>query len=335
MIIDCHGHYTTAPAALFAYRRQQLADLASSGKAPPKGTISISDDEIRESVEKNQIRLQRERGSDLTFFSPQASAMAHHEGDETANRYWAEHCNDLIHRVATLYPSNFVGACMLPQVPGISPANCIAELRRCVTELGMIAANLNPDPSGGYWTDPPLTDHYWYPIFEAASELDVPLMVHVSTSCNPNFHTTGSHYLNADTSAFVQLLMSDLFKDFPTLKLIIPHGGGAVPYHWGRFRGLAQDNGWKSPAELMGNNVFFDTCVYHKPGIEVLLKVVPEDNILFASEMVGAVRGVDPDTGFNYDDTKRYIDAVDWLNDAQRQKIYEGNARRVYSRFRS
>ncbi len=333
MIIDCHGHYTTAPRALFNYRQQHLADLAA-GSSPAKGTIAISDDEIRESVEQNQIKLQRERGSDLTFFSPQASAMAHHEGDEKTNRDWAEHCNDLIHRVATLYPNNFAGGCMLPQVPRLRPSNCVAELTRCVEELGMIFANLNPDPSGGYWTDPPLTDEYWYPIFEAAAGLNVPLMIHVSTACNPNFHTSGSHSLNADTSAFVTLLRGDLFARFPNLRLIIPHGGGAVPYHWGRFRGLAQDNGWKAPAELMGNNVFFDTCVYHKPGIEVLLKVTPEDNVMFASEMVGAVRGVDPDTGYNYDDTKRYVEAMDWLSDAQRQKIYEGTARRVYARFK-
>jgi hypothetical protein len=73
----------------------------------------------------------------------------------------------------------------------------------------------------------------------------------------------------------MQLLMSDLFKDFPTLRFIIPHGGGAVPYHWGRFRGIAQDAKRRSPRELMGANVFFDTCVYHKPGIELLLEVVP------------------------------------------------------------
>jgi 4-oxalmesaconate hydratase len=62
-------------------------------------------------------------------------------------------------------------------------------------------------------------------------------MIHVSGSCNPNFHATGAHYINADTIAFMQLMRSDLFRDFPTLKFIIPHGGGAVPYHWGRYRG--------------------------------------------------------------------------------------------------
>ena len=59
----------------------------------------------------------------------------------------------------------------------------------------------------------------------------------------------------------------------------------------------------------MRDNVFFDTCVYHQPGIDLLMKVVPDDNILFGSEMVGAVRGIDPETGQYYDDTKRYVDA--------------------------
>ena len=95
----------------------------------------------------------------------------------------------------------------------------------------------------------------------------------------------------------MQFIMGDLFKDFPTLKLIIPHGGGAVPYHWGRYRGLAQNNKRPPLEEMMRNNVFFDTCVYHQPGIDLLTKVVPIDNILFASEMVGAVRGNDPQTG--------------------------------------
>src|SRR5262249_21113086 len=105
-------------------------------------------------------------------------------------------------------------------------------------------------------------------------------------------------------------------------------GGG--PYHWGRYRGLAQDMGRPPLAEHLLNNVFFDTCVYHQPGIELLLKVVPVDNILFGSEMVGAVRGIDPQTGHHFDDTKRYIDAIP-LSDQDRRKIFEGNARKAFS----
>jgi 4-oxalmesaconate hydratase len=129
----------------------------------------------------------------------------------------------------------------------------------------------------------------------------------------------------------MQFLTSDLFKDFPTLRFIIPHGGGAVPYHWGRYRGLAQDLKRPPPEELL-KNVYFDTCVYHLPGIELLFKVVPAENILFGSEMFGAVRGIDVRTGQYYDDTKRYVDALA-LSEADRQRVYSANARRVYPRL--
>ncbi len=332
MIIDCHGHYTTAPAELQKYRDAQIAGLKNPANVPVAAHIRITDDQIRESLEKAQLKLQRERGTDVTIFSPRASAMAHHIGNETTSLNWSQACNDLIYRVTTLYPENFAGVCQLPQSPGVEPGHSARELERCVTELGFIGCNLNPDPSGGHWTAPPLTDRHWYPLYEKMVELDVPAMVHVSASCNPVFHATGAHYINADTTAFMQFLTADLFKDFPTLKFIIPHGGGAVPFHWGRYRGLAQDLKRPLLGELLLKNVFFDTCVYHLPGIELLLKVIPIDNILFGSEMVGAVRGIDPETGQYYDDTKRYIDALQ-LSDGERYKIFEGNARRVYSRL--
>ena len=233
----------------------------------------------------------------MTIFSPRAMGMSHHIGDYKVSLAWSQMCNEMIHRVCTLYPTNFIGVCQLPQSPGVSPDSCIEELERCVKEFGFVGCNLNPDPSGGYWTAPPLTDRWWYKFYEKMVELDVPAMVHVSASCNPCFHGTGAHYINADTTAFMQLIMGDLFKDFPTLKLIIPHGGGAVPFHWGRYRGLALNNKRPPLDEMMKNNVWFDTCVYHQPGIDLLTKVVPVDNILFASEMVGAVRGDDPQTG--------------------------------------
>jgi 4-oxalmesaconate hydratase len=332
MIIDCHGHYTTAPKALQDYRDAQTAALKDSTQPPYDGKINISDDQIRESLEGAQLKLQRERGTDVTIFSPRASAMAHHIGTATTSADWSRHCNDLIHRVCTLYPSNFVGVCQLPQSPGVPPQNVIAELERCVNEFGFIGCNLNPDPSGGHWTAPPLIDKYWYPVYEKMVELDVPAMVHVSSSCNPVFHATGAHYINADTTAFMQFIQGDLFKDFPTLRFIIPHGGGAVPFHWGRYRGLAQDMKRPTLEEHVLKNVYFDTCVYHLPGIELLLKVVPVDNILFGSEMVGAVRGIDPRTGQYYDDTKKYLDALP-LSEGDRYKLFEGNARKVYPRI--
>lgn len=333
MIIDIHGHYTTAPKALEAWRNQQIAGLKDPAVAPKAADLKISDDEIRETIETNQLAKMKERGSDLTIFSPRASFMAHHIGDFQTSSTWAAICNELCYRVSRLFPDHFIPAAMLPQSPGVDPATCIPELVKCVEQYGNVAINLNPDPSGGHWTSPPLYDRHWYPIYEKMVEYDIPAMVHVSTSCNGCFHTTGAHYINADTTAVMQLIQGDLFKDFPTLKFVIPHGGGAAPYHWGRYRGLAQELKKPLLSEHLLKNVFFDTCVYHQPGIDLLTTVIPVDNILFASEMIGAVRGIDPETGFNYDDTKRYIEASTLLSPAQKQQIYEGNARRVYPRL--
>lgn len=333
MIIDCHGHYTTAPKALEDWRNRQVAASNDPAARPRASELRIGDDELRRSIEDNQLKLMRQRGSDLTIFSPRASFMAHHVGDFSVSSAWAAICNELCHRVAQLFPDHFAGAAMLPQSPGVDPKTCIPELERCVKEYGFVGVNLNPDPSGGHWTSPPLTDRYWYPLYEKMVELDVPAMIHVSTSCNACFHTTGAHYINADTTAVMQLIEGDLFKDFPTLRLVIPHGGGAAPYHWGRYRGLAQ--ALKKPLlrEHLLKNLFFDTCVYHQPGIDLLVRVIPVENILFASEMIGAVRGIDPETGHHFDDTRRYVEGAPQLSEADRRQIFEGNARRVYPRL--
>ena len=207
----------------------------------------------------------------------------------------------------------------------------IAELERCVSELGFIGCNLNPDPSGGHWTSRPLTAESWFPLYDAMVELDVPAMIHVSASCNPNAHTLGAHYLNADTSVFMQLVEADLFDRYPTLRFVIPHGGGAVPYHWGRYHGLATRLE-RPPLEELLANVFFDTCVYHQAGIDLLGRVIPLENVLFASEMLGAVRGTNPETGSGWDDTKRYVDGLG-LPEEDSRKVFELNARRVYPRL--
>jgi 4-oxalmesaconate hydratase len=329
LIIDCHGHYTTAPEAHTQWRQSQLEAWRHDRPAP--AYPNITDEDIRATLDSAQLKLQHERGTDLTIFSPRASAMAHHEGDLSTSIEWAQRSNDLIARVVALYPDNFVAGAQLPQAAGEPLDAAIAEARR-VADLGFVGVNLNPDPSGGRWTSPPLTDAYWFPMYEALSDLQMPAMVHVSSTCTPVFHATGAHYLNADTTAFMQLLQGDLFARFPELRLVIPHGGGAVPYHWGRYRGLADMLNKPALTDHLMGNVFFDTCVYHQPGIDLLVDVIDTSNLLFGSEMVGAVRGIDPETGHYFDDTRRYIDAAE-LTEAEKAAIFSENATRVYPRI--
>jgi 4-oxalmesaconate hydratase len=337
MLIDCQGHFTTAPPALGKWRDRQIRAFEESGARLSSAELRISDDEIVTAIAQGQLKLQQERGVDVALFSPGAGKMAHHYGDEQTSLAWSQVANDLISRVCGLFPGSFVGVCQLPQSPGDALASSVlrsaTELQRCVEELGFVGCLLNPDPSDGYWQAPPLTDKVYYPLYEKMVELDVPAMLHVAMSRNPALQGTCAHYLGGDTAVFMQLCESELFTDFPTLKLIIPHGGGAVPYHWGRYRGVMQDQGRPPLEELVLHNVFFDTCVYHKRGLELLLDVIPAENILFASEMIGAVRSVDPQTGHRFDDTKYLLDSIDSLSAADREAVYGGNALRVYGRL--
>ena len=334
MNIDVHGHYTTAPPQLSAWRARQIELFESTGARLSPDELEISDDEIRTSIENGQRPLQVERDTDITLFSPTAGGMAHHYGDEETSAVWTRLVNDLVDRCVKLFPEHFVGVCQLPQSPGVDPARSIEELERCVNELGFVGANLNPDPTDGYWTGPAITDRSFYPLYERLVELEVPVMIHVSMTCNPVFlPATAAHYLNGDITAFVQLATSDLFKDFPSLKFVIPHGGGGVPFHWGRFRGILLDMGQGEIAEKILDNVFFDTCVYWQRGLECLIESLPEESVLYASEMIGAVRGRNPDNGKWFDDTKFLLDQITTLTDSHRRKILGDNALRVYPRL--
>ena len=114
MIIDAHGHYTTAPKAFEAWRQRQIEGVKNPALMPRVSELHIDDDEIRESLELNQLRQMRDRGHDLTVFSPRAIFMAHHIGDFAVSSTWASLCNDLIYRVTRLYPMHFAQAIMTP-----------------------------------------------------------------------------------------------------------------------------------------------------------------------------------------------------------------------------
>ena len=328
MIIDAHAHYTTAPPQLQAYRGQQITNLAR----PVRPRLQVSDEQLERSMQ-NQFKRMQDSGIDRILFSPQASAMGHHFGTELISRYWTEACNDIIARIARLWPDKVSPVRQLPQSPGVSPQSCVAELERCVIEQGFIACNINPDVAGGREPlTPSLADDWWYPLWEKMVELDVPGTIHASASLNPAMHLTSSYYIAQHHSGAVELLSSRVFKDFPTLKLIIPHGGGAIPYQWNRHRSMHVRGGME-PFEDAVRRVYWDMAIYDKEAMELLIKRVGVDNVLFATEMFGATNAVDPQTGRNFEDTVPILQSIDWLSDADRYKITEGNARKVYSRM--
>jgi len=329
MRIDIHGHYTTAPPQLDAFRGRQITDI----NKPRKRAMKISDDEISQSLQAN-IQAMDERGIDLVLFSPRASGMGHDFGDALTSRYWTEVNNDLIRRVCALYPRRFAPVCQLPQSPLAEPARWLPELERCVTDMGFIGCNINPDISGGLKPfTPSLADRYWYPLWEKLTELEIPGMIHASSTHNPAFHLNGSHYIAWDYGAAIELCASSVFDDFPTLKLIIPHGGGGVPYQFNRHRALhvAQRN---RPFEEAIRRLYFDTSLYDPDSLDMLVRKVGPANILFGTEMFGTAKGADPLTGRGFDDVGWMIEQDQGLDHAEREAIFCGNALAVYPRLK-
>ena len=329
MIVDVHAHYTQAPAQLDAWRARQLY----TQNKPAKAKLAISDEMIVASLQGN-LREMQQRGITRMMFSPRASGMGHEFGGELVSRYWTETNNDLIARACKLLPEHFSPVMQLPQTPGLSPRNCLEEIDRCVTELGFVACNINPDVSaGGLPFTPSLGDEWWYPLWEKLVALDIPGMLHPSSTINPGLHLNGSHYLNWDTAAVVELCYSRVFEDFPALKLIIPHGGGAIPFQFNRQRGLHVLQGRK-PFEEAIRPLYFDLAVYDADSMAMILKKIGADRLLYASEMFGTAQAIDPLTGKAFDDTVDMVRQIPGITREQQDMIFFGNAQRLYSRAR-
>lgn len=328
MIVDCHAHYTTAPGALWAYRAQQMTSL----NRPKPANIRVSEEELHLSL-RGQLAQMDARGIDALMFSPQASAMGHDIGDALVSRYWTEANNDLVHRVCQLYPHKFIPVCQLPQSPGVSVDDCVCELTRCVEELGFVGCNINPDVSGGQLPyTPSLGSSFWYPLWEAMIELDVPAMVHASSTRVPALHANGSHYVMQDYAAVVDLCLSDVFERYPTLHLIIPHGGGAIPFQFNRQRALHLFEGHPRPFEEVVRNLYFDTSVYDADSLAMLVKKIGADRVLFGSEMFGTAREVDPATGKQFDEIIPIIRQLEAVEESQLAEIFYDNALRIFPR---
>lgn len=331
MYIDVHGH-VSAPAELYAYK----AGLLSHRGAHGRGGAGISDEKIRAALHEpnhsfgNQSHMQHldEAGIDLQLISPRPYQMMHSESPPKLVEWFTEETNDVIARVCAAEPGRFRGVAGLPQSMETDPVRWMAELRRCVNELGFVGATLNPDPYEGTQQPPALGDKFWYPVWETLCELDVPALIHSAGCRLPARESYSLHFIQEETLAVNALLSSSVLTDFPDLKIIVSHGGGAIPYQRGRFRPGAIRGGGRFEDKL--RTLYYDTCLYTKDSIELLLRAVGTDRCLFGSEKPGTGSVRDPETGHWIDDIHRLIEDIDWLDDTGRKQLFEANARDLF-----
>jgi predicted TIM-barrel fold metal-dependent hydrolase len=330
MRIDIHGH-VSAPESLYAYKAGLLAHRGAHGR----GSAGVTDDTLRAALTApnksfggmSHLAHLDEAGVDLQLISPRPYQMMHSEQGQLVE-WFAQETNDVIARTCRLEPGRFRGVAGLPQSMELEPARWVAELRRCVQELGFVGAMVNPDPCEGGAQPPGLGDRFWYPVWEALCELDVPALIH-SAGCRPPARETYSlHFIQEETLAVAALLSSTVFDDFPNLKIIVSHGGGAIPYQRGRFQPGALRKGTTFTDQL--RKLHYDTCLYTQDSIELLLRAVGVDRCLFGTEKPGTGSMRDPGTGRWIDDIQLLIEDIDWLDDGQRKQLFESNARELF-----
>jgi 4-oxalmesaconate hydratase len=85
--------------------------------------------------------------------------------------------------------------------------------------------------------------------------------------------------------------------------------------------------------EEAARRVYWDMAMYDKESMELLIKRVGADRVLFATEMFGAVNAIDPKTGRNFEDIVPIFQSIEWLSDEDRKKITEDNAKKLFSRI--
>ena len=327
MIIDSHAHILM-PDELYRH----YVELVSSRANPVlrEDYKGPSDDLLRK-VTQNLLTIMDRNGTDMQFISPRPYMMAHSMRPSKVSSEWNRSVNNVIHRQVCMFPDRLRGVAGLPQYRDSSPANCIAELERTVKELGFVGCLLNPDPTEGDGAPPPgLGDRFWYPLYEKLVELDVPALIHSASSCCPRESYT-LKFINEEGIAIVSLLDSKVFEDFPTLKIVVSHGGGAIPYQMGRFRAWNLRKKEPKSFDEKLRQLYFDTCNYSKESLDFLFRVVGVDNCLFGTESPGTGSVHNPETGRDFDDLKPVIESIDWLSAQDRYKLFEGNARKVYA----
>lgn len=329
MIIDCHGH-VSPPAELWVYKAHILSHRGEHGRRMGE----ISDEEILQHANKKEmapcghIDMLDRVGTQLQLLSPRPYQMMHSAKPVRLVQWFTEETNNVIARTCQLLPDRFLGVCGLPQAAGEPIKNVLPELERCIKTLGFRGCLLNPDPYENSGTEAPaLGDRYWYPLYERLCELDVPAHIHATGSHSERTPYT-LHFVNEESIAIFGLVNSDVFKDFPKLKILVSHGGGAIPYQIGRF----QSGGNRKGIDFLerAQHLYYDTVLYSEEALRLLIKTMGVERCLFGAECPGVGSTINARTGRTMDDIKPMIDNFEWLTAGDKKAIFEDNARKLF-----
>lgn len=330
MIIDCHAHLS-APQELHDYRSWLIKTRGREGRGDPL----ISDDAILKAMHLassapfSHLGGIERAGISIQLLSPRPNQMMHSQQPGEIVKWYAQASNDLVYRYTRIWPGMFIGIASLPQMAGEDLEEPVLELRRCVNQLGFRGCILNPDPYENTGEQSrPLWDPYWFPLYEALCDLDVPCHIHATGKPSPR-EIYNHYYIHEESVAALAFVSSDILDLFPRLKVVVSHGGGSIPFQIGRYIAGERTSKNRDFYQRM-RRIYFDTVLHNPAAVEYLIKTAGVKNCLFGTEWPGLGSVIEPRTGHVMDNLAPAIRAIPWLKQADIEDILWRNAVEVF-----
>jgi predicted TIM-barrel fold metal-dependent hydrolase len=323
-VLDVHAHVSHPHAGMgmyYMFLNAMNHAIESPIDTPAAERYGLDDEAFEASVGRHVAYID-ERNIDVQILGPRPFLMLADMPDYLLSS-WTRTVNDAIAKQCRIEPTRFLGACMLPQMPGAPDAgHCLAELDRCVDELGFVGVYLSPDPHGT--RNAPGLDNHWYdPLYERCQARGLPIIVHGTNCQDQRFQNVPHNYqlgFVAEQYWANQILShSDVFERFPGLKVVICHCGGALDRWMPNDPHLAQKD--------LSQNLFYDTCAHDELYLECAIRQRGVDQVVFGTEAPGS--GAAPRLGHpeskSGDDLVPIIGGFDFLTDDDKRAIFHDN----------
>jgi predicted TIM-barrel fold metal-dependent hydrolase len=317
-VIDVHGHVSTPTnfnAYAFALQTGSPSTRSRQRFQLPEGPMQASQD--------GHIQVLDERNIDVQLISPRPFGMMQWERPKVVGA-WTDVTNDAIYQACQMNPTRFYGIGQLRQHTSMDTSNCLADVDHCVNDLGFVGVIVNPDPGGERLT-PGMEEPYWFPLYEKASLMKTPLVVHGSCSRDPRTSDNQFGFLVEETLATHRLEQSDVFERYPDLRILVVHCGGALSRFVTRNLSAAP-----LPNDTMPPGLYFDTCAYDADYLRVAFKQRGIERFAFGTEAPGAGNVINPETGKRSDDMLPLFESMKEITADQKRMLYYDNPKMLF-----
>ncbi|BBL47286.1 MULTISPECIES: amidohydrolase family protein [Metallosphaera] len=316
LVIDVHSHFYPKSYVEALNRRGFLRNVDSRlmiswGKRSSPVTTALTD--INQKIE-NLKKLPYSFYSILSMSAPWTYILPKEEEVKVVKE-----SNDQLAEIVRKYPDNFGGLATLP-LNDIEAS--INEAERAIRDLG-----LHGFVVGTGVGDKTIADPEFKPVFKKISELSVPVFIHPGTMpldrvLNEGAFAIFTSFVFETTYVATKLSLDGVLKEYG-LKIIIPHGGGFIPYQLARFD-MAHEVyklGVTNPSGDLKKNVYYDTVVYSRETLEFLEKIMGIDKVVY---------GTDHPFPVSFPDL--FLKLIQEVNpkDEDREKILTKNAKELF-----